>query len=118
MISAVDLLKGIAVGTSMKVITVDGANGGLDTNYEGKANAALDVLTKDGYDFVYVHLEGPDEMGHQGSVEKKVKAIERPADRRGTCGGRRGFPHGGASGSSDTDFPAHTHGGQCAVSTL
>ena len=60
----------------MKVITVDGANGGLDTNYEGKAQAAIDVLTKDGYDFVYVHLEGPDEMGHQGSVEKKVKAIE------------------------------------------
>lgn len=77
MISAVDLLKGIAVGTSMKVITVEGANGGLDTNYEGKAQAAVDVLTKEGYDFVYVHLEAPDEMGHQGSVEKKVKAIER-----------------------------------------
>ncbi len=76
MISAVDLLKGIAVGTSMKVIEVEGANGGLHTNYEGKAQAALDVLTKDNYDFVYVHLEGPDEMGHQGSVEKKVKAIE------------------------------------------
>ena len=76
MISAVDLLKGIAVGTSMKVVEVEGANGGLDTNYAGKAQAALDVLTKDGYDFVYVHLEGPDEMGHQGSVEKKVKAIE------------------------------------------
>lgn len=76
MISAVDLLKGIAVGTSMKVITVDGANGGLDTNYEGKAKAAIDALTKEGCDFVYVHLEGPDEMGHQGSVEKKVKAIE------------------------------------------
>lgn len=76
MISAVDLLKGIAVGTSMKVITVEGANGGLDTNYEGKAQAAVDVLTKEGYDYVYVHLEGPDEMGHQGSVEKKVKAIE------------------------------------------
>lgn len=76
MISAVDLLKGIAVGTSMKVINVEGANGGLETNYEGKAQAAIDVLTKDNYDFVYVHLEGPDEMGHQGSVEKKVKAIE------------------------------------------
>ena len=76
MISAVDLLKGIAVGASMQVIEVEGANGGLHTNYEGKAQAAIDVLTKDGYDFVYVHLEGPDEMGHQGSVEKKVKAIE------------------------------------------
>lgn len=76
MISAVDLLKGIAVGTDMKVITVDGANGGLHTNYEGKANAAVDVLTKDGYDFVYVHLEAPDEMGHQGSYERKVASIE------------------------------------------
>ena len=76
MISAVDLLKGIAVGASMKVINVEGANGGLNTNYAGKAQAAVDVLTKDGYDFAYVHLEGPDEMGHQGSVEKKVKAIE------------------------------------------
>ena len=76
MISAVDLLKGIAVGASMKVVEVEGANGGLHTNYEGKAQAAIDVLTKDGYDFVYVHLEGPDEMGHQGSVERKVQAIE------------------------------------------
>lgn len=76
MISAVDLLKGIAVGTAMKVINVEGANGGLHTNYDGKAKAAVDVLTKEGYDFVYVHLEGPDEMGHQGSVERKVKAIE------------------------------------------
>ena len=76
MISAVDLLKGIAVGASMKVIEVEGANGGLHTNYEGKAQAAVDVLTKDNYDFVYVHLEGPDEMGHQGSVERKIQAIE------------------------------------------
>ena len=81
MISAVDLLKGIAVGTSMKVIEVEGANGGLHTNYAGKANAALDVLLKDDYDFVYVHLEGPDEMGHQGSVERKIKAIENLDDK-------------------------------------
>lgn len=76
MVSAVDLLKGIAVGASMKVIQVEGANGGLNTNYEGKAKAAVDVLTKEGYDLVYVHVEAPDEMGHQGSVEKKVQAIE------------------------------------------
>lgn len=76
MISAVDLLKGIAVGASMKNIFVEGANGGLHTNYAGKAQAAVDVLTKDDYDFVYVHVEAPDEMGHQGSVEKKVQAIE------------------------------------------
>lgn len=76
MISAVDLLKGIAVGASMKNISVEGANGGLHTNYEGKAQAAVDVLTKDDYDFVYVHVEAPDEMGHQGSLEKKIQAIE------------------------------------------
>lgn len=76
MVSAVDLLKGIAVGASMKNIFVEGANGGLHTNYEGKAQAAVDVLTKENYDFVYVHVEAPDEMGHQGSIEKKVQAIQ------------------------------------------
>lgn len=76
MISAVDLLKGLAVGTDMMNITVEGANGGLHTNYEGKAQAALDALLKDGCDFAYVHVEAPDEMGHQGSVEKKIQAIQ------------------------------------------
>ncbi|NBH14428.1 cofactor-independent phosphoglycerate mutase [Lachnospiraceae bacterium] len=76
MVSAVDLLKGIAVGASMKTIFVEGANGGLNTNYEGKAQAAIDVLTQENYDFVYVHVEAPDEMGHQGSAEKKVQAIQ------------------------------------------
>lgn len=76
MISAVDLLKGIAVGAGMGVAQVEGANGGLNTNYEGKAQAAVDGLLKQGYDFAYIHVEAPDEMGHQGSVEKKVRAIE------------------------------------------
>ncbi len=76
MISAVDLLKGIAVGTGMKNIHVDGADGTLHTNYEGKADAAIDVLTKEGYDFVYIHVEAPDEMGHQGSAERKIQAIQ------------------------------------------
>ena len=76
MISAVDLLKGIGVGANMGVIQVEGANGGLHTNYEGKAEAALNAVLKDGYDFVYVHVEAPDEMGHQGSVERKIQAIE------------------------------------------
>lgn len=76
MISAVDLLKGIAVGAGMGTAHVEGADGGLNTNYEGKAQAAIDALLKDGYDFAYIHLEAPDEMGHQGSVERKVKAIE------------------------------------------
>ena len=75
MISAVDLLKGIAVGAGMDNKIVEGANGGLHTNYEGKAQAAIDALLKEGYDFAYIHLEAPDEMGHQGSVERKVQAI-------------------------------------------
>lgn len=76
MISAVDLLKGIAVGAGMQNAEVPGANGGLHTNYEGKAEAAVKALLEDGSDFVYVHVEAPDEMGHQGSVERKVQAIE------------------------------------------
>lgn len=77
MISAVDLLKGIAVGAQMRNIDVEGANGGLYTNYAGKAQAAIDALTKDNDDFVYIHVEAPDEMGHQGSVTDKIKAIEQ-----------------------------------------
>ena len=76
MISAVDLLKGIAVGAGMKNLIVEGANGGLNTNYEGKAQAAVDALLKDGYDFAYIHVEAPDEMGHQGSIERKIQAIQ------------------------------------------
>ncbi len=76
MISAVDLLKGIAVGAGMERVDVPGANGGLETNYEGKAQAAVKALLEDNRDFVYIHLEAPDEMGHQGSLERKVKAIE------------------------------------------
>ena len=75
MVSAVDLLKGIAVGAGMGVALVEGANGGLNTNYAGKVDAAVKALTEDGYDFAYIHVEAPDEMGHQGSVEKKVQAI-------------------------------------------
>ena len=76
MISAVDLLKGLGVGTQMKVIRVPGVTGGLETNYEGKAEAAVSALLKDGYDFAYIHVEAPDEMGHQGSVTKKIQSIE------------------------------------------
>lgn len=76
MISAVDLLKGIAVGAGMKVIEVEGADGTLHTNYEGKADAAVKTLTEEGNDFVYIHVEAPDEMGHQGSKERKIQSIE------------------------------------------
>ena len=77
MISAVDLLKGIAVGAGMHNITVEGANGGLHTNYAGKAEAAINALTKEGYEFVYIHVEAPDEMGHQGCLEAKIESIEK-----------------------------------------
>ena len=76
MISAVDLLKGIAVGAGMQVIQVPGANGSLNTNYEGKAVAAVKAVLEDGCDFAYIHVEAPDEMGHQGSIENKIKSIE------------------------------------------
>ncbi len=76
MISAVDLLKGIAVGSGMRMIEVEGADGTLHTNYEGKAAAAVKTLLEQGDDFVYIHVEAPDEMGHQGSIERKIEAIE------------------------------------------
>ncbi len=71
MISAVDLLKGIAAGRGMNNFHVEGATGGLHTNYEGKAQAAVRALLDEGYDFAYIHVEAPDEMGHQGSVPSR-----------------------------------------------
>ena len=81
MISAVDLLKGIAVGAGMDTVDVPGANGSLETNYEGKADAAIHALLEEGKDFAYIHVEGPDEMGHQGNVAHKILSIEY-LDRR------------------------------------
>ncbi|MDE6870277.1 MAG: cofactor-independent phosphoglycerate mutase, partial [Clostridia bacterium] len=74
-ISAVDLIKGIGTGAQMKVINVEGATGTYKTNFKGKAEAAIDAL-KEGYDYVYIHMEAPDECGHQGDVDNKVKSIE------------------------------------------
>ena len=75
-ISAVDLIKGIGLCAEMKSIDVEGATGNVHTNYEGKANAAIKAF-KDGADYVYVHVEGPDECGHRAEVDNKVLAIER-----------------------------------------
>lgn len=75
MISAVDLLKGIAICAGMNSVDVDGATGYIDTNFEGKCKAAINEF-KNGADFVYVHVEAPDECGHRGETENKVKAIE------------------------------------------
>ena len=74
MISAVDLLNGIGVYAGLEVLRVEGATGYTDTNYEGKANKALEALTR--MDFVFLHVEAPDEMGHEGNIEGKVLAIE------------------------------------------
>jgi len=74
MISAVDLLKGIGIIAGLKVFPVEGATGYIDTNYEGKAKMALDLLNF--MDFVFVHLEAPDEMGHEGNAAGKIQAIE------------------------------------------
>jgi len=73
-ISAVDLIQGIGVYAGMEVIKVEGATGLYDTNYEGKAKAAVDALKKN--DFVYLHIEASDEAGHEGDVELKIKTIE------------------------------------------
>lgn len=73
-ISAVDLIKGIGVYAGLKVIEVEGATGLYNTNYEGKAQAAIDALRTD--DFVYLHIEASDEAGHEGDVELKIRTIE------------------------------------------
>ena len=74
LISAVDLLKGMGICAGLSVKNVEGATGYLDTNYEGKANAALEALEDE--DFVLVHVEAPDETGHQGLIQEKKQAIE------------------------------------------
>ncbi|KJR40673.1 putative homoserine kinase [Candidatus Magnetoovum chiemensis] len=79
LISAVDLTKGLGIYAGLKIINVPGATGYLDTNYEGKARYAVDAL-KD-VDFVYVHVEAPDETGHMGLLAEKIRAIE-DFDRR------------------------------------
>jgi 2,3-bisphosphoglycerate-independent phosphoglycerate mutase, archaeal form len=73
-ISAVDLVRGIGVYAGLDVIKVEGATGYIDTNYKGKAEAALGALEKS--DYVYIHVEAPDEASHSGNLEHKLKAIE------------------------------------------
>ncbi len=75
-ISAVDLIKGIGICAGMKVVDVEGATGNVHTNYTGKANAAIDCF-EHGSDFVYVHVEAPDECGHRGEIDNKVLSVEK-----------------------------------------
>lgn len=74
-ISAVDLVKGIGIGAGMTSWDVEGATGTYHTNFEGKAKRAIDAF-KEGYDYVYIHMEAPDECGHQGDLDNKIKSIE------------------------------------------
>ena len=73
-ISAVDLIKGIGLCANMRSIDVEGVTGNVHTNYDGKAQAAIEAF-KEGYDYVYVHLEGPDECGHRAETDNKVLSI-------------------------------------------
>ncbi len=75
-ISAVDLLKGIAKLSGMQSIEVEGATGNYDTNFIGKAKACVEAL-KNGLDYVYIHMEAPDECGHHGDLERKIYSIEQ-----------------------------------------
>lgn len=74
-ITAVDLVRGLAMLIDFDLISVPGATGFVDTNYQGKASAAIDALNK--YDLVFIHIEAPDEAGHNGNIEMKKKAIEQ-----------------------------------------
>lgn len=74
-ISAVDLIKGVGICAGMTSIDVDGATGNVHTNYSGKAQAAIKAF-RDGYDYVYIHVEAPDECGHRAELENKIKSIE------------------------------------------
>jgi len=74
-ISAVDLIKGIGICAGHRLCEVDGATGNWDTNFVGKANAALSLLN-DGCDYVYIHVEAPDECGHHGDIKHKIESIE------------------------------------------
>jgi 2,3-bisphosphoglycerate-independent phosphoglycerate mutase len=82
-ISAVDLIRGLGVYAGLEIIIVEGATGLFDTNFEGKADACLDALEK--YDYVYLHVEAPDEAGHEGDLDLKIKTVE-DLDKR--CIGR------------------------------
>lgn len=73
-VSAVDLIKGIAISAELESVDVEGATGNIHTNFEGKAQASIDLLKRN--DFVYIHVEAADECGHRGEIENKIKSIE------------------------------------------
>ena len=76
-ITAVDLVKGIGMLAGMRILDVDGITGNYDTDFKGKAEAAADALLNDGLDYVYIHIDAPDECGHRGDCAHKVYSIEQ-----------------------------------------
>lgn len=76
MITAVDLLRGLARCARLRIVNVPGATGYIDTNYRGKAEYGLNALFAGGADFLYLHVESPDESGHEGNIEHKIRSIE------------------------------------------
>jgi 2,3-bisphosphoglycerate-independent phosphoglycerate mutase len=74
-ISAVDLIKGLGLFAGLERIDVEGATGDIDTNFEGKVSAALEAINR-GHDFIYLHIEAPDECSHRFEAKNKIKAIE------------------------------------------
>ena len=113
MVSATDLLHGIAAGIGLESVPVSGADGSLHTNFTGKAMAAVQAL-REGADFAFVHLEAPDEMGHQGDAQRKMQAISSIDQQviatvfRAGCGGR-GVSPACLAGSRDTGAVPHAH---------
>lgn len=75
-ISAVDLIKGLAISAGLTSVNVEGATGNINTNFEAKGKAAINELLNNNKDFVYIHIEAPDECGHRHEIENKIKAIE------------------------------------------
>lgn len=118
-----DLIKGIAVCSGLESIDVQGATGTIRTNFEGKARAAVDAFKK-GRQFVYIHLEAPDECAHQGSLSEKIESLQlidrkivKPVtDYLESSGGR--FPPAGAAGSSDAGLPEDSLRGSRALRAL
>lgn len=118
-VTAVDLIKGIALCADMSLVDVDGATGNLLSNFDGKAQTSIEWFKK-GVDLVYTHLEAPDECGHQGDVAGKIRSIEiidenSQTDIRISCFDGRGFPHSDNPRPPDAAYDARSRLRRCSV---
>ena len=108
-VSAVDLIKGIGLCAGLDSIDVAGATGNIHTNFRGKAQAGIDALLKDDKDFVYIHLEAPDECGHRAETENKVRSIELIDEQVVRPRGGGHAPGGGRLLPAAHARPSHPH---------